>query len=99
MLRRTKSVVECTVPPKEELTVFIPMTEAQRFWTLGLLTRLDVDELEKIFRSESKGRGKDKDAERYLAQMKQTAKQGCESFSLIHPFDESCLPLRPGHSI
>ncbi|THH29276.1 hypothetical protein EUX98_g4910 [Antrodiella citrinella] len=73
MLHRTKAVVECSVPAKEELTVFIPMTEAQRFWTLGLLTRLDVEELEKIFQSQSGVKGESND---YIAQMKQTAKQG-----------------------
>lgn len=32
MLRRTKSVVSLDVPPRDEVTVFIPLTEAQRFW-------------------------------------------------------------------
>lgn len=76
MLRRTKSVVECNVPPKEELTVFIPMTEAQRFWTLGLLTRLDVVELEKIFQSQNEVKGDGKSTE-FLAHMKQGTKLGC----------------------
>jgi SWI/SNF-related matrix-associated actin-dependent regulator of chromatin subfamily A member 5 len=49
MLRRTKSVVEMSVPPKEELTVFIPLTEAQRFWTYRLLTRMDGLDLQQIF--------------------------------------------------
>ena len=49
MLRRTKATVEMSVPPREELTVFIPMTEAQRFWTYRLLTRMDTLELEQIF--------------------------------------------------
>jgi SWI/SNF-related matrix-associated actin-dependent regulator of chromatin subfamily A member 5 len=49
MLRRTKATVEMSVPPREELTVFIPMTEAQRFWTYRLLTRMDTLELEEIF--------------------------------------------------
>jgi len=42
MLRRTKANVEMSVPPRERLTVFIPMTEAQRFWTYRLLTRMDI---------------------------------------------------------
>lgn len=79
MLRRTKSVVECSVPPKEELTVFLPMTEAQRFWTLGLLTRLDVEELEKIFQTEVKG---EDDSQELIANMKQGAKQGSMLFKL-----------------
>lgn len=51
MLRRTKANVEFSVPPREELTVFIPMTEAQRFWTYRLLTRMDTLDLEDIFTS------------------------------------------------
>ncbi|KDQ50600.1 hypothetical protein JAAARDRAFT_63080 [Jaapia argillacea MUCL 33604] len=49
MLRRTKANVEMSVPPREELTVFIPLTESQRFWTLRLLTRLSAVDLEQIF--------------------------------------------------
>ena len=49
MLRRTKATVEMTVPPREELTVFIPLTEAQRFWTYRLLTRMDTMDLKSIF--------------------------------------------------
>lgn len=51
MLRRTKATVEISVPPREELTIFIPMTEAQRFWTYRLLTRMDTLDLEQIFTS------------------------------------------------
>ncbi len=49
MLRRTKSIVALDVPPKEELTVFIPLSEAQRFWTYRLLTQMDTVDLETIF--------------------------------------------------
>jgi SWI/SNF-related matrix-associated actin-dependent regulator of chromatin subfamily A member 5 len=49
MLRRTKATVEISVPPREEHTVFVPLTEAQRFWTLRLLTRLDTVDLKQIF--------------------------------------------------
>ncbi|KAH7882573.1 P-loop containing nucleoside triphosphate hydrolase protein [Phlebopus sp. FC_14] len=49
MLRRTKATVEISVPPRQELTVFVPMTEAQRFWTYRLLTRMDTLELKEIF--------------------------------------------------
>lgn len=51
MLRRTKATVEMTVPPREELTIFIPLTEAQRFWTYRLLTRMDTVDLKSIFTS------------------------------------------------
>ena len=50
MIRRTKAVVAGDdVPPREELTVFIPLTEAQRFWTYRLLTKMDAPDLQKIF--------------------------------------------------
>ncbi|KAG6830939.1 hypothetical protein H0H92_013867 [Tricholoma furcatifolium] len=50
MLRRTKAnVVGNDVPPREELTVFIPLTESQRFWTYRLLTKLPAQDLKKIF--------------------------------------------------
>ncbi|TFY66989.1 hypothetical protein EVJ58_g1916 [Rhodofomes roseus] len=49
MLRRTKATVEINVPPREELTIFLPMTEAQRFWTYRLLTRMDTLDLKDIF--------------------------------------------------
>lgn len=50
MLRRTKAVVACDeVPPREELTVFIPLTDVQRFWTYRLLTKMDTPNLRRIF--------------------------------------------------
>ncbi|KAF8961860.1 P-loop containing nucleoside triphosphate hydrolase protein [Flammula alnicola] len=49
MLRRTKAVVTQDIPPREELTVFIPLTETQRFWTYRLLTKMDTPDLKKIF--------------------------------------------------
>jgi SWI/SNF-related matrix-associated actin-dependent regulator of chromatin subfamily A member 5 len=52
MMRRTKATVDIAVPPREELTLFIPMTEAQRFWTYRLLTRMDTMDLEDIFTEE-----------------------------------------------
>ncbi|KAJ6520387.1 P-loop containing nucleoside triphosphate hydrolase protein [Mycena sanguinolenta] len=52
-LRRTKNMLDSVilggVPPKEEWTVFIPLTELQRFWTYRLLTRLDKVDLQTIF--------------------------------------------------
>ena len=59
MLRRTKASVETTVPPREELTVFIPLTEAQRFWTYRLLTRMDTMDLKTIFTSKIEADGDD----------------------------------------
>lgn len=54
MLRRTKAVVEVDVPPKEELTVFVPLSGLQRFWMLRLLTCLDTANLDRVFGSETK---------------------------------------------
>ncbi|CAK5264833.1 unnamed protein product [Mycena citricolor] len=53
-LRRTKGSLTNTgelagVPPREEHTVFLPFTEAQRFWTYRLLTRLDQIDLTTLF--------------------------------------------------
>ncbi|KDQ15288.1 hypothetical protein BOTBODRAFT_187400 [Botryobasidium botryosum FD-172 SS1] len=54
MLRRTKANVlgadgPNSIPPREELTVFIPMSEAQRFWTYRLLTRMEKVDMKKVF--------------------------------------------------
>ncbi|KAF8342516.1 P-loop containing nucleoside triphosphate hydrolase protein [Amanita rubescens] len=54
MLRRTKASVEINVPPREEMTIFVPLTEAQRFWTYRLLTRMDSADLREIFLQGSK---------------------------------------------
>jgi SWI/SNF-related matrix-associated actin-dependent regulator of chromatin subfamily A member 5 len=54
MLRRTKSVVTLDVPPREEQIIFIPMAEAQRFWTYRVLTRLNNNELKEMLQSELK---------------------------------------------
>ncbi|KAG5635038.1 hypothetical protein H0H81_012634 [Sphagnurus paluster] len=60
MLRRTKATVAGDdVPPREELTVFIPLTEAQRFWTYRLLTKMDAPDLKKIFTEDVKSCVKD----------------------------------------
>lgn len=70
MLRRTKATVEMSVPPREELTVYVPMMEAQRFWTYRLLTRMDTIDLKEIFMAKlednehNEGR---KEVQRYLA--------------------------------
>ncbi|KAJ7606891.1 P-loop containing nucleoside triphosphate hydrolase protein [Roridomyces roridus] len=53
-LRRTKAGLADTgalasVPAREEWTVFIPLTEAQRFWTYRMLTHLDTLDLEALF--------------------------------------------------
>lgn len=49
MLRRTKNTIQLGVPPREELTVFIPLTEAQRFWTYRMLTKMDDVDLNEVF--------------------------------------------------
>ena len=77
MLRRTKDTVDISVPPREELTVFIPMTEAQRFWTYRLLTRMDTMDLQEIFTSKLED-GPEDDGRRHVreqiaTQIKRTA--------------------------
>ncbi|CAL1715435.1 unnamed protein product [Somion occarium] len=49
MLRRTKANVVLNVPPREETTMFIPMSEAQRFWYYRLLMRMDSAEMMRVF--------------------------------------------------
>jgi hypothetical protein len=49
MLRRIKANVTLDVPPRQETTVFIPLSEAQRFWTYRLLTRMDGADLAGVF--------------------------------------------------
>ncbi|KIJ64208.1 hypothetical protein HYDPIDRAFT_28649 [Hydnomerulius pinastri MD-312] len=78
MMRRTKDSVEISVPPREELTVFIPMTEAQRFWTYRLLTRMDTLELKEIFTSKIEEDGPEDEGRREVReqiarQIKRTA--------------------------
>ena len=77
MMRRTKDTVEISVPPREELSVFIPMTEAQRFWTYRLLTRMDTLELQEIFTSkledETVDEGRRQVREQIATQMNRTA--------------------------
>lgn len=91
MIRRTKANVEMSVPPREELTVFIPMTEAQRFWTYRLLTRMDTLDLEQIFTSniqdtpENQGR---KEVMSHLAHQIKQSKSGEKSrehATIIYP--------------
>lgn len=52
MLRRTKANMEkesWNVPPREEITMWVPMSEAQRFWYYRLLGRMGDQELRQIF--------------------------------------------------
>lgn len=76
MMRRTKDSVQINVPPREELTVFIPMTEAQRFWTYRLLTRMDTLDLQEIFTSKledgPEDEGRREVREQIATQIKQT---------------------------
>ncbi|KAN0080357.1 P-loop containing nucleoside triphosphate hydrolase protein [Tylopilus felleus] len=77
MMRRTKDSVEISVPPREELAVFVPMTEAQRFWTYRLLTRMDTLDLQEIFTSKledvPEDDGRRQVREQIAAQIKRTA--------------------------
>ncbi|KAI9101877.1 SNF2 family N-terminal domain-containing protein [Phlyctochytrium arcticum] len=48
MLRRMKSHVDFDIPPKEELTLYVPLSDMQRFWYKRLLTRLDAPTLTEV---------------------------------------------------
>jgi SWI/SNF-related matrix-associated actin-dependent regulator of chromatin subfamily A member 5 len=83
MIRRTKAVVATNVPPRDELTVFIPLTEAQRFWYYRLLTRIDTMNLNEIFDvqlDECEGNEGRKEIQSHLAsQIEQDAEGGNNS--------------------
>ncbi|KAJ3928587.1 MAG: SNF2 family N-terminal domain-containing protein [Lentinula lateritia] len=49
MIRRTKVNVDIDVPAREEQTIFIPLTEIQRFWMYRMITRLDSVNFREIF--------------------------------------------------
>ncbi|KIY73274.1 hypothetical protein CYLTODRAFT_485710 [Cylindrobasidium torrendii FP15055 ss-10] len=49
MLRRTKDVVTLEVPPRQETTVFVPMSEAQRTWTYAILGEMDRIAMNAVF--------------------------------------------------
>ncbi|GAA5946244.1 hypothetical protein JCM3775_004538 [Rhodotorula graminis] len=51
MLRRTKEGVssELSVPPREEFTLYLPLSPIQRFWYQRLLTRSDLGTLSELF--------------------------------------------------
>ncbi|PLW48329.1 hypothetical protein PCASD_02858 [Puccinia coronata f. sp. avenae] len=51
MLRRTKDSVKCelSVPAREEIDLYIPMSSCQRFWTKRLIMRCDTSALKDIF--------------------------------------------------
>ncbi|GAA5887357.1 hypothetical protein JCM6882_002504 [Rhodosporidiobolus microsporus] len=53
MLRRTKEGVkgQLSVPPREELTLYVPLSPAQVFWYTRLLSRADTMTLGEIFGS------------------------------------------------
>ncbi|KAI8799742.1 P-loop containing nucleoside triphosphate hydrolase protein [Cladochytrium replicatum] len=51
MLRRTKSVVELSIPPKEEYVIYVPISPCQAFWYERLMMRLDKHTLDEIFSS------------------------------------------------
>ncbi|KAJ4481310.1 P-loop containing nucleoside triphosphate hydrolase protein [Lentinula lateritia] len=49
MIRRTKVNVDIDVPAREEQTIFIPLTDIQRFWMYRMITRLDSVNFREIF--------------------------------------------------
>ncbi|KAH9817990.1 SNF2 family N-terminal domain-containing protein [Melampsora americana] len=53
MLRRTKDSVQSqlSVPPREEITLYLPMSPCQRFWTKRLIMKSDMASLNQIFQT------------------------------------------------
>ncbi|KNC97563.1 uncharacterized protein SPPG_07036 [Spizellomyces punctatus DAOM BR117] len=49
MLRRLKNQVDFQIPPKEEMTLYVPLSPMQRFWYKRLLTGLDTMTLQEVF--------------------------------------------------
>ena len=55
--------------------MFLPMSEAQRFWTYRLLTRLDTEELREIF-EQGKEEAGDRNAREAKAYIKDKLSEG-----------------------
>ncbi|CAH7667124.1 ISWI chromatin-remodeling complex ATPase ISW2 [Phakopsora pachyrhizi] len=53
MIRRTKEAMksQLAVPPREEITLYVPLSACQRFWTKRLLMKCDLDSLNHVFDS------------------------------------------------
>ncbi|KAI5479678.1 nucleosome remodeling complex ATPase subunit (Snf2h) [Pseudohyphozyma bogoriensis] len=53
MLRRTKEGVrsELSVPPREEMTLYVPLSPVQRFWYMRTLRRADMMTIGEIFKA------------------------------------------------
>lgn len=102
MLRRTKDTVEIQVPPREELTVFLPMSEAQRFWTYRLLTRLDTVDLAEIFTSEEDEKENEgrMEMKAYLAAQNAQGKSGQQNSEdgLVRPYKLLTPAMQGGRS-
>ncbi|KAJ6541806.1 P-loop containing nucleoside triphosphate hydrolase protein [Mycena capillaripes] len=97
-LRRTKNSLSAGalggVPPREEYTVFIPLTELQRFWTYRLLTRLDKVDLEAIFPSQKEEEGKMDDGRREVLKLLANQAQGSTTTKQWQKFSMLLMQLR-----
>ncbi|KAJ6601267.1 SNF2 family N-terminal domain-containing protein [Mycena vulgaris] len=99
-LRRTKAALTDSgalggVPPREEWTVFIPLTEAQRFWTYRLLTRLDKVDLEAIFpRSKAVDNGTADDGRQEVLKLLESHAKGSTTTKQWQKFSMLLMQLR-----
>ncbi|KAJ7762395.1 P-loop containing nucleoside triphosphate hydrolase protein [Mycena maculata] len=99
-LRRTKATLTESgalggVPPRVEWTVFIPLTEAQRFWTYRMLTRLETVDLEAIFPRAKEEDGKLDDGRReVLTLLENHAKGGPTTTKQWQKFSMLLMQLR-----
>ncbi|KXS19662.1 hypothetical protein M427DRAFT_108497 [Gonapodya prolifera JEL478] len=55
MLRRLKTHVNLNIPPKEEVTIYLPLSPFQRFWYKRLITQLDQTTIREIFNVRGQG--------------------------------------------
>jgi SWI/SNF-related matrix-associated actin-dependent regulator of chromatin subfamily A member 5 len=53
MIRRTKSEIDLSIPPKIERFIYLPLSPLQRFWYMRLLTHVDKKALDAILDTSS----------------------------------------------
>jgi SWI/SNF-related matrix-associated actin-dependent regulator of chromatin subfamily A member 5 len=84
MLRRTKEGVasELTVPPREEFTLYAPLSPLQRFWYQRLLTQLDSGTFSEVFGVQSNDED-EQIIQETVQRSLQEHKQGTSAFSKL----------------
>ncbi|KAJ7110364.1 P-loop containing nucleoside triphosphate hydrolase protein [Mycena crocata] len=98
-LRRTKDTLTesgalAGVPPREEWTIFIPFTEAQRFWTYRMLTRLEQVDLQALFPPQKDDGTIDEGRREVLKLLENQAKGGAGTSKQWQKFSALLMSLR-----